>query len=160
MKTNLGIDLVILLLFLVGFEPALTGGVVHEWLNLVLAAGVVVHLVMHWGWIRTSLRPDVAKLSRVSKVNLVLNIASFAVIVAMILSGLMISRYVLGTGTPVPRGSTWRELHETLGNLLFALIAFHFALHWNWLAHACTRYLPAPLGALPWRQLGRVRRLS
>ncbi len=148
MSVNFTIDLIILLLFLAGFEPALTGGVVHEWLNLVFAAAMLTHLVMHWDWIQTSMRRKPWTISRLSKVNLLLNILSFLVFVMMLLSGLMISRYVLGSGTAVPRQSAWRELHETFGNLLLVLVALHFALHWQWFVHACKRCLLVPVRML------------
>ena len=160
MKTNFTIDLIILLLFLVGFERALTGGVVHEWLNLAFATVMLVHLVTHWDWIRTSLRRNPAMPSRLLKVNVLLNVVSFVVLVVMILSGLMISRHVLGSGSAAPRESTWSGLHETFANLLFFLVGLHFALHWKWFAHACSRYALTPLRAFLGRPTSGERRAS
>jgi cytochrome b len=160
MKTNLTIDLTILLIFLVGFEPALTGGAAHEWLNLAFGAVMLVHLVMHWNWIKTSLDRKPTMMSRLLKVNVLLNVVSFVVLVMMVLSGLMISRYVFGSGAAAARGSTWRELHETFANLLLFLVGLHFALHWKCFSSACARYLLTPLRARFSLQPGGERRAS
>jgi len=160
MKTNFAIDLIILLAFLVGFEPALTGGATHEWLNLTFVAAIIVHLVKHWDWIGTNLRRNPMAMPRLLKVNLLLSIVSFVVLVMMALSGLMISRHVLGASAAAPRGSAWRELHETFANVLFILVGLHFALHWKWISRACSRYALAPLRALFHEQTCDERRTS
>ena len=50
-KTNLYVDIAILVGFLVAYEPALTGVAVHEWLSLAFASAVILHLLLHWDWV-------------------------------------------------------------------------------------------------------------
>lgn len=143
MNTEFSVDLFILLLFLLGFEPALTGDAVHEWLNLGFAAVMLVHLVMHWGWITVALPRALGKTPRRLRVNVLLNSLSFLVFVMMILSGLLISENVSTLfGIATARHSVWNGFHSMFGDVLLVLIGFHFAMHWKWIIHTI-RSMPA-----------------
>ena len=50
-KTNLLVDIVILIAFIVANNPSLTGLPVHEW--FAVGAGLVLfaHLLFHWDWV-------------------------------------------------------------------------------------------------------------
>jgi cytochrome b561 len=145
MKSNLGIAFVIFTLFLVGYEPALTGSYVHEWLNLTFAFAILVHLAMHWDWLAAVARRLVRRTPPAVRFNYILGLLLLIVFVMMILSGLMISRSALAAfGYVPPQRSVWRELHSAFSNIWLFLIALHIAMHWDWIAHACRRYLAAP----------------
>jgi hypothetical protein len=146
-KENFSVDVAIFLLFLIGFEPALTGNAVHEWLNLVFAGTMLLHLLMHWDWLADVVtRRKLQRVSRIKHLNFYLDLFLFIVFVMMILSGLMISRSVLASsGSIAPRHTVWRELHSGFGNVLLLLVGLHFALHWKWIVYACTRYRIMPL---------------
>ncbi len=154
MKTNLPVNAVIFLIFLIGFEPALTGNAAHEWLNLAFTAALVVHLLMHWDWMTAMLRRKLRTMSRSLRLNLFLNLALFVVLVMMILSGVMISRKVMAAfRVASPTHTFWHELHSGFGNVLLVLIGLHFALHWKWIVHACTSFAPVTWRRRQGRQL-------
>lgn len=50
-KTNLWVDVVIFLAFLLALDPRTTGIAIHEWLSLAAAGAAIVHLLLHWQWI-------------------------------------------------------------------------------------------------------------
>jgi hypothetical protein len=144
-RTNFWIDLAIFLFFLVGFEPAFTGNAFHEWLNLAFAGTLIVHLLLHWEWMAKMLRHKGCVMYRDSRLNFLIDLLLFVVFVMMVLSGLMISRYILASpGDVAPRHSVWRELHSLFSNLLLLLAGLHIALHWQWIAHAWRHCLIAP----------------
>jgi len=145
MKTNLIINFAIFSLLLIGLEPALTGNAVHEWLNLTLGTLMLVHLLTHWDWIVAMLRRQAREMSGILRINFILNLILFVTFVMMILSGLMISRTVVSSfGYVAPSRSVWNELHSVFGNVLLLLVASHIGLHWNWIVHACRRYIFSP----------------
>ena len=146
MRVNLILDVTIFFLFLIGFEPHLTGNNIHEWLNLFFAIAIIAHLAMHWDWTAAVLGQKVNRMSRTLRINSVVDMLLAFTFVALILSGLMNSRSILGVSdAQVPRHSIWHEIHSVFGNFLLFLVGVHFALHWKWLACAWTRYLGATL---------------
>jgi hypothetical protein len=137
MKANFVVDAVIFLFFLIGFEPDLTGNAIHEWLNLCLAATIVVHLVLHWDWTAALLRRPFGRMSRKLRIDSAIDLLLFVTFVILMLSGLMISKSILGVpGAEPSRHSIWQELHSASGSILLLLVGMHFALHWKWIIHA------------------------
>ena len=60
-KTNLLVDILIFMGFLIALNPDATGNTVHEWLSLSLAGGITAHLLMHWKWIVTNFKKYVLR---------------------------------------------------------------------------------------------------
>lgn len=145
-KTNLAVDAAIFAGFLVAFEPRLTGIAIHEWLSLAVFGVIVAHLALHWRWVVQITRAFFKKLFHVSRLNYVLNAALLVGFVAMMLSGVLISRSVLPFfGLQAVRDQFWRVLHTVSANASLALVAAHFALHWDWIVNAVKRYVVSPV---------------
>ncbi len=146
MRANLPIDITIFVLFLVGFEPALTGNAVHEWLNLLFAGIVLLHLLLHGKWLEFMTRRLRRRMSFAYWSNYFLDWLLLIVFVMVVLSGLMISKSVLAApGRVASPRSVWHELHSGCANFLLVLVGVHFALHWEWIVNACARCLAIPL---------------
>jgi hypothetical protein len=145
-KTNLFVDLAIFAGFLVAFEPSLTGIEVHEWFSLAFAGALIVHLLLHWDWVVKVTIQFFRKLFHTSRLNYLINLGLLVAFVAIMLSGLMISRSFLAVlGIQAAGSSVWRHLHSLSSNLALLLIGLHVALHWKWVVHAIKRYLFKPL---------------
>jgi hypothetical protein len=144
-KTNLYVDIGLLVGFLVAYEPALTGIAVHEWLSLAFASALVLHLLLHWDWVVQVTLKFFRKLFHASRLNYVLNLALLIDFVLILLSGLLISRAVLpALGVQIAVDPAWRRLHSSAADFSLVLLGLHIALHWKWILSATQRYLFAP----------------
>src|ERR1041384_3894659 len=72
-----------------------TGVPLHELLGLALASAVVVHLVMQWPWIAAHVRRFVAGLTLRARLNVLLNACLFVCMTTAMVSGIMVSKYVV-----------------------------------------------------------------
>jgi fucose 4-O-acetylase-like acetyltransferase len=125
---------------------------VHQWVGLVLLAGMTLHLVLHWKWIVCVSRRYFGRLARQARLNFSLNSLLFAAFLLVNLSGLL-TWLVLPSGgyrggrNPLFNvtwlGLTrheWNDLHLWAGLAMMIIITIHLALHWRWLSCAARRY--------------------
>ncbi|MGD0750933.1 MAG: DUF4405 domain-containing protein [Anaerolineales bacterium] len=148
-KTNLIVDIAILIAFLVANNPSLTGLPVHEW--FAVAAGVVlfVHILFHWDWVVNVTNAFFNKLIHESRFNYLVDAALVVDFVVVFISGLLISRNVMVTlGIHLPASLAWREFHSLSANLALVLTGLHFAMHRKWFVNAMQRYILGPIHSL------------
>lgn len=141
-KINFALDIVLALTFVFGMEVYFTGIPLHELLGLFFAVGLIVHLLLHWDWIVALTRTFFKKLLHQSRVNYVLNAALLIVVVAMTLSGIVISQ-TLGLSLPMADSTylTWSTVHALSAQLVLVLVALHIAMHWRWIVINSKKYL-------------------
>ena len=142
-RTNLYIDGIIFIAFLVAMEPHLTGLPVHEWLGLALGAGLLIHLLLHWKWVVGVVKRLFQPLAWRVRLNLILNAALLTAFTLIIVSGVMISEslglaQLLGIKNG---GPAWRGIHHAVSDLSLLLVGLHMALHWGWIASVFKRYV-------------------
>ncbi len=148
-KSNVLVDLVIFVAFLVTFEVRLTGETIHEWLGLALAGTIIVHLLFHWRWLVAVTTRFLHQLFHASRLNYVVDAVLFVSFTVMMFSGLMISRAILpALGLEAPHEFIWRFLHARSADLALILLAVHFGLHWKWMLDVVRRWIVAPLTGL------------
>src|SRR3954469_11124985 len=93
--TNLIVDTVIFLIFLVVEAPKFSGLPAHEWLGIAIGAGVLTHVLLHWQWVIEISKRFFGKTQVIARVNYILNILLFIAITTIIFTGLMISETVV-----------------------------------------------------------------
>lgn len=149
MLKNLFIDLTALAAFFIAFEPHMTGETIHEWLSVALAGVLVVHILLHWKWVVQVTKRFVQQMRASVRLNYLVNALTFLAYVAVMLSGIMISKSVLGTfGLQGVHDQAWRMLHNLSANAALYMTALHFALHWKWVLHAMRQLVTAPFKPL------------
>jgi hypothetical protein len=144
-KTNLIVDTLIFIAFLVAFEPGLTGIAIHEWLSLAFAVTLIIHLLLHWDWVIQVGIKFFRKLFHSSRLNFAIDVTLFVAFTLVMLSGAMISRAMLPTlGIQAVESPAWRFLHSWSADVVVLMVALHFALHWKWIINTIKRYLVNP----------------
>lgn len=145
-KLNLLVDIVILIVFLVDYDPGITGLTLHEWIGIPLALIGMLHLLLHWKWVVETTRRVWGRIVFQARLNYILNIALLIAMVLVIGSGFMISRQVLPFfGLSGVRGGFWAWLHFTSADVVLWIVALHIALHWQWIVSALKRYIFQPI---------------
>jgi hypothetical protein len=148
-KTNLLIDIVIIIAFLVANNPALTGLPMHEWFAVASGVMLVTHLLFHWEWVVNITKTFFRKLFHESRFNYLVDGLLFIAYTAVGLSGLMVSRNVMQTlGIHLTVSPAWREIHSLTATLALLLTALHFAMHWKWAVNTTQRYILFPMRGL------------
>jgi hypothetical protein len=133
--TNLVLDVVIGVAFLVAANPPVVGLAIHEWFGLVFGAAVIAHLVLHWEWMVAATRRVFAGRGGGLRLNYIVDAFLFVALTAAVLSGVMISRSVLTSlGLPSQPARGWRGIHSLAANASIAAMGVHLGLHWNWIA--------------------------
>lgn len=116
----------------------LTGVWLHEWLGIGLLALILVHLVVHWGWVEAR----VAVLARSPNRRfgaLLLNTAVFAAMGATIVSGFVVSKVVVPNGLTPESYLHWHGLHESAATFTVIALGLHLAFNWDRLIGAARR---------------------
>lgn len=148
-KTNYLIDITLLAAFLIAMEPRFGGIAVHEWLSLALAAIIVLHLLLHWDWIVAVGLSFFRKLWQRSRLKFVVDLLLFAAFVAVMLSGVLISKVALPQlALQAGYRRLWRELHAWSADASLLLLGLHFALNWGWLWCMTQRYILNPIAGV------------
>ena len=145
-KTNLWIDILIFIGFLVAYETRLTGIPIHEWLSIALTLVIVLHLVSHWTWVMQVGKRFFHKLLHPSRLDFVVDAVFFVAFALVMVSGIAISHAVLpALGIQLNAEGAWRFIHSWSANISVLALAVHFALHWKWIVNSIKRYIVRPL---------------
>jgi hypothetical protein len=132
--TNVLLDGVFLIVFLIIYEEHATGITIHEWGALALAIVAVVHILLHWSWIVAFGKRFFQNIRGDIRFNYVLNALLFLAFTAVTFSGLMMSEAVLpAIGIRLGENGFWHWLHSLTADISLGLVALHIALHWKWI---------------------------
>jgi len=135
------LDILLVVLFLNIFESELIGATWHEILGLGIGVLFAVHLMFNWTWVKNITRNLFNPAFKLKpKLFFVLNIMSFICLVAMIYTGIEISRILFPSEAAVFNHDLV-EVHEAVAHALLGLFALHLALHWRFIVNAvCKLY--------------------
>ena len=108
---------------------------VHVVLGLLLSAGAVTHVALHWDWIKNSLK-RLERLPEQVRTNLLLNLALF---LAYTLCGTLgLTARTLWLIFP-PLHVVIGFVHVLLALLVITLQIIHLIRHWKWLTSTAQR---------------------
>lgn len=152
-KLNLFLDMGIALAFVVEMQERFTGLRNHELLGVALGLILIVHIVLHWRWVVSITRHFFQNLWHDSRFNYVLNLALFADMALLIVTGLLISRSLgLNLGLDRQAQGSWQRLHILSSEMALIIVALHVAVHWKWIIAHSRKYLFNVRLSLPRRQ--------
>jgi hypothetical protein len=149
-KTNLLIDIALLIAFLISSSPNFTGNLIHEWLGVALAIALIMHILLHWNWIVSVGTRYLKNLWHVSRLQFFVDVLIFLVFITLITTGLMMSKTALvALGIQVARaGRSVKTIHSTASNVAMILAGVHVALHWKWIVCTIKAVPVTPVGNL------------
>jgi hypothetical protein len=138
---NWFIDAIALVGFILVFFLDLTGVDLHQWLGLILGGLALVHLVLHWGWVKNVTAKYFGALSWRSRLYALIDsfiLLGFGVILA---TGLVISTWL---NLSLTNYQNWRDVHvgASIGTLL--LLVVKIGLHWRWIISTAQHIFLAP----------------
>ncbi|WOT04154.1 cytochrome b/b6 domain-containing protein [Shewanella youngdeokensis] len=133
-KTRYVMDLWLLVGFILVCAPRATGIFLHEWLSLLFIAPLVIHLLLHWDWVKTLPQKFIKQFSGEARFNAVWDLIFYCAMLMVILSGFLVSEVIFPQlGIPLDILPFWSTIHHNLGNLLMPMLGIHLALHWKWI---------------------------
>lgn len=143
--TNIVVNSILLLAFLIIYEEHATGLTIHEWGALALASIIVVHILLHWQWVVACGKRFFQNIKGGIRLNYIINSILFVAFTAVIFSGLMISEAVMpAIGLRLPQSGFWHWLHAFAADVSLGLVVLHIGLHWKWIINAIKRTVFAP----------------
>ncbi len=128
MKIKITIDILMTVLLPVLMAYMLTGQKVHEWVGAVMIILFITHNALNANWYLNLLR---GKYTPQRILQIVINMMVFACMLGLMISGIMMSRYVfsflqIGSGMAFAR-----KLHMLSAYWGFALMSLHLGMHGN-----------------------------
>jgi len=114
----------------------------HTWTGVAMIVAAVVHLAIHWGWVKmmvkrvvNAIRTRGAGLSKGARLNVAVNLVVAVSFVLVSLSGLYFLLWPAGGD-----GQTvWDMIHTWSGVVMIAAAAVHLAIHWRWVKNVTVR---------------------
>lgn len=120
------ISMTVLLPFLMAY--VLVGEEAHEWIGSAMFLLFILHHVWNRSWYKNIGK---GKYNGIRILGTAINVALMVIMFALMISGLMMSKYVYGF-LPVRGGiSTARAIHLLASNWGYVLMSLHLGLHWN-----------------------------
>ena len=143
---------------------------VHLWTGIAMIVAAVVHLAIHWQWVKrmstrmgNALLSRGSRLSRGAKVNVAIDVLVAASFVVCAVSGVY---FVFAPEGGFQGGrnpgwdpmflfsrTTWDLIHTWSGVVLIAGAVVHLAIHWRWVKNVTARFF---LSLLPGSRPARM----
>ncbi|MGG7142050.1 DUF4405 domain-containing protein [Clostridium nigeriense] len=122
------IDVLLTISLLLQMAYILIGEALHEWLGTIMFILFIFHLILNRNWIKAIYK---GKYSLLRIFQTVINILIFICMLSLMISGIMMSRYVFSF-LPIHGGMSFaRSLHMLSSYWGFLLMSIHVGLHWN-----------------------------
>lgn len=134
------IDLCMATALLLLMAYSLVGEEVHEWIGASMFALVILHNILNINWYRNLFK---GRYSPYRIFQFILNLSILLCMVGLMVSGIIMSRYVFSF-LPIEGGSSFaRTLHMLCAYWGFVFMSFHVGLHINTMMSAMRKAAPA-----------------
>jgi hypothetical protein len=137
-KTNWWLDALLFLGFIVTFFMEATGVELHQWIGILVAALVLIHLVRHADWVTTVLAKFFGKTANSARLNLVIDAGIGLGFSLIIFSGLIISSWLNLTFIDY---AAWRNFHILTSVFTLFTLLLKIVLHRKWIVCVAEKYI-------------------
>ena len=118
--------------------------VAHIYSGVVGLAGIVIHIVRHWGWLKALRGHRLSGMTEKLRANRVVDRILWITYIATNVFGAIAWALHFGDDINVVRGPD--RLHVVFGVAWTILAIVHLALHWKWIISTTQRYIAPGLG--------------
>ena len=139
-KTRWVWDVVLLVSFIIVSIPQSTGLAIHEWASVVFVVPFIIHLILHWDWMKNLPSTFVQKLTASDRFNIIWDAALYFMMIFVTFSGFLASEVIfVQLGIDLEVLPFWQELHHSSSNWILPMLGIHLALHWDWIKKATNK---------------------
>ena len=146
-KAKITLDVLMTALLVVLMAYPVTGQVVHEWVGAGMFLLFIAHHLLNLYWLKTL---GNGKYNGQRILQTVVDVLLLADLLALMFSGIRLSRYVFTFLPVLGSAATARRLHMLASYWGFVLMGFHLGLHWGVVTAPLRRRLGGKAGALSW----------
>lgn len=135
-------DIFLFIAFLLVNIPQATGIPFHEWASVLFIIPLIAHILLDWHWVVSVTKRMFGKLPGEVRVNHILDIIIFVMMVLALFTGFLVSEAALpALGFNIVLDPFWQGMHDATANLTMLLIGIHLAMHWKWIKNAFSKYV-------------------
>ncbi|REG82901.1 DUF4405 domain-containing protein [Marinomonas pollencensis] len=135
-KTRYVMDVLLIISFMLISAPQSTGIPLHEWGSLLFIVPFMIHLLLHWEWIKKSAKRFVRKMTFKERFSSALNYLLYMMMLLIFVSGFLVSVSLLPTlHITIPVQDFWSKIHNEFASFIMPVIGIHLALHWRWIVN-------------------------
>lgn len=129
------LDIVLTVLFITLIYPKTTGFTFHEIAGLTIGALFTFHVILNWNWVKGVTKNMFnPKLKAGSRWKYILDIVSFISVLAIIITGIEISKVLFPGGAG--NNHTLTVLHKWVAYFCLGLFGVHIVVHWRFIRDA------------------------
>ena len=146
-KAKITIDVLMTALLVVLMAYPVTGQAVHEWVGAGMFLLFLAHHIFNLYWLKTLGK---GKYNGQRILQTVVDVLLLADMLALMFSGIRLSRYVFTFLPGLGSAATARRLHMLASYWGLVLMGFHLGLHWGAVTAPLRRRFGGKAGPLPW----------
>ncbi|EHI97621.1 hypothetical protein CDLVIII_0905 [Clostridium sp. DL-VIII] len=148
LKFKITTDILLTVLLPVLMAYALTGQKVHEWIGAVMFAAFILHNGLNANWYLNLFR---GKYTPQRILQTAINLMVFASMIGLMISGIIMSRYVFSFLPINGSASFARELHMLSAYWGFVLMSLHLGMHGNMIKGIANKSSGIRSGSRPYK---------
>ncbi|WP_191602414.1 cytochrome b/b6 domain-containing protein [Marinomonas algicola] len=142
-KTRYVMDVILLIGFMIVSAPQATGVPVHEWLSLLFIVPFVIHLLLHWDWIKKSLDIFLSAKSAKIRFNVIWSYLIYLMMLLVFVSGFLVSVALLpAISVGINIQDFWSKIHHDSATFIMPMLGVHLALQWSWIVNITKKMFP------------------
>lgn len=141
-KTRYVMDALLLISFMLVSAPQATGVPLHEWLSLLFIIPFIIHILLHWDWVKKSARRLVSKITAKERFQIIWDYLIYLMMLLAFISGFLVSVALLpALNIDLNIQDFWSKIHHDSATLLMPMLGVHLALNWQWMVKLSKRML-------------------
>lgn len=146
-KAKITIDVLMTALLVVLMAYPVTGQIVHEWVGAGMFLLFLAHHFLNRRWLKTLGK---GKYNGQRILQTVVDVFLLADMLALMFSGVRLSRYVFAFLPGLGSAAAARRLHMLASYWGLVLMGFHLGLHWGAVTAPLRRRFGGKAGPIPW----------